>query len=175
MNSIAYPYLPEGKTIKYVGGDNAFMRAAKEYAKEHSTDRQHPTGAVVVKDGEIIGRGANQVPLKHPKLKEFHKKGWCVRKILKVKSGEGYWMCPGCSSPSDHGEQQAVRDALKHEKGVEGADLYLWGHWWCCEPCWNAMIDGGIKDVYLIEGSERMFDKNHGENIIGRQFDILTQ
>lgn len=36
------------------------------------------------------------------------------------------------------------------------------------------MIDGGIKDVYLIEGSERMFDKNDGENIIGRQFDILS-
>ncbi len=32
------------------------------------------------------------------------------------------------------------------------------------------MIEAGIQNVYLLEGSERMFDKNHAENIIGRQF-----
>lgn len=173
MNPIAYPYLPEGKKINYVPADNLFIQTAKEFAKEYSSDRQHPTGAVIVKDGEIIGRGANQVPLKHPKLKEFHKNGWCVRKILKVKSGEKYWLCPGCSKCSDHAEQQAVYDAQKGGKEIVGADLYLWGHWWCCEPCWNRMISVGIKDVFLIEGSEKMFDKNHAENIVGRQFDIF--
>lgn len=50
-------------------------------------------------------------------------------------------------------------------------DLYLWGHWWFCEPCWNAMIEAGIRDVYLLENSEVLFNKAHPENIIGRQFE----
>jgi deoxycytidylate deaminase len=174
MNSVIYPYLPEGKNISYVTSDNLYIQAAKEFAREYSTDRQHSTGAIVVKDGEVIGRGANQVPLKNPKLKELHKNGWCVRKVLKVKSGEKYWLCPGCSKSSDHAEQQAVRDAMKHQKGAKGADLYLWGHWWCCESCWTAMLNAGIDNVFLIEGSEILFDKNHLENVIGKQFDILS-
>jgi deoxycytidylate deaminase len=173
MNPIAYPYLPEGKNIRYVAQDNSYIQIAKEYAKEYSTDRQHPTGSVVVREGLIIGKGANQVPLKNPKLKELHKNGWCVRRIFKIPSGQKYWLCPGCSKSSDHSEQQAVRDAIKNHGDIKGADLYLWGHWWCCEPCWNAIINAGIKDVFLMEGSERMFDKNHKEHVIGRQFDIL--
>lgn len=119
MNSIAYPYLPEGKTIKYVGGDNTFMQAAKEYAKEHLTDRQHHRRSGSEGRAEIIGRGANQVPLKHPKLKDLHKKGWCVRKICKVKSGEKILDASWTLSPSDHGEQQAVCYVMKHEKGAK--------------------------------------------------------
>ncbi len=173
MNSITYPYLPYGKKLHYTEKENPFMKTAMEFAKEHSTDRHHPTGSVVVKNNEIIGRGANQVPLKNPIIKEFHKKGWCMRKILKIPSGQKYWLCPGCSKSSDHSEQQAVRDAQKNHGDVKGADLYLWGHWWCCEPCWNAMLGAGINKVYLLEGSEKMFDKNHAEHIIGRQFDTI--
>jgi deoxycytidylate deaminase len=175
MNPIAYPYLPEGRNILYVPADNEFMVMAREYADSHSTDRQHSTGAVIVKEGKVIGRGANQVPLKNPQLKELHKNGWCVRKILKIKSGEKYWLCPGCSKSSDHAESRAVRDALKNEKNVAGADLYLWGHWWCCKPCWDAMVAAELKNIFLIEGSEKMFDKNHKENIIGRQFEATTK
>jgi hypothetical protein len=33
------------------------------------------------------------------------------------------------------------------------------------------MITAGIRDVYLLEGSEILFDKNDPGNIIGRQFE----
>jgi tRNA(Arg) A34 adenosine deaminase TadA len=169
--NIQYPYLPEGREIKYVPLTNEFMKEAYEYSKAHSSDRNHPTGAVVVKEGVIIGKGANQVPLKNEFLKKLHKEKICIRKIFKVKSGEKYWLCPGCAKYEDHGEQQAVRDAIKNTGSIEGADLYLWGHWWCCNPCWDAMIAAGIRDIYLLEGSEKLFDKNHSENVVGRQFE----
>ena len=170
MSPISYPYLPEERSIKYVLEDNEFIDAAKEFAAAFSSDRQMPTGSVIVKDGEIIGRGANQIALTNPKYIELHRKYLCVRKLLHVPSGQKYWLCPGCASPSEHSERRAIRDAHQAGADTKGADLYLWGHWWCCEPCWNAMIAAGIRDVYLLEGSEILFDKNNKENITGRQF-----
>lgn len=40
--------------------EEQFMRAALELAREAATLGEVPVGAVVVKDGEIIGRGFNQ-------------------------------------------------------------------------------------------------------------------
>ena len=40
--------------------DEQFMRVALELAKEAATLGEVPVGAVVVRDGEIIGRGFNQ-------------------------------------------------------------------------------------------------------------------
>ncbi len=53
-----------------------------------------------------------------------------------------------------HAEARAVKNA-----GVKahGGDLYLWGHWWCCKPCWDAMISAGIKNVYLYTESQKLF------------------
>lgn len=160
--TITYPYLPEGRGIKYVPADNEFMEAAKAFAREHSLDKTMPNASVIVRDGKIIAAGANG--------SDYHETHECERVKQNIPSGEGYELCPGCS-PENHGEQSAIKDA--NEKGVDtaGADLYLWGHWWCCEPCWNAMIEAGIKDVYLLDGSEKLFDKNHPDNIVGHQFD----
>ncbi len=127
-----------------------------------STDKNHPTGAVLVKEGTIIGRAANQAGFKKHTLIRFHEKGWCVRRCLKVKSGTRYWLCPGCASHENHAEALAVKDAIKNvgREEVVGADLYLYGHWWCCKPCWDAMIGGGIRNVYLLDHSRELFDKS---------------
>lgn len=154
-----YPYLPKGRIIKYVSSDNVFMREAQNVRDNHSTDMFFPTGAVVVKDNTIIGKGANRSALKNERLMELHRKGLCMRKILKIPSGKAYWICPGCASPRQHAEGRAVRDALQHKKDINGADLYLYGHWWCCKICWDAMIDAGIKDVYLLEGADLLWKR----------------
>ena len=165
---VNYPYLPSNRDVKFVPLDNPFMAEAKAFCKEHTTDRNHPTGAVIVKDGAIIGRAANQSGYKSKILIEWHKKWMCFRKWFKIKSGEKYWICPGCSTSKQHAESGAVREALKNTKDISGVDLYLWGHWWCCKPCWDAMINAGIKDVYLLENSSELFDKNNSKNIIGK-------
>ena len=143
----------------YVPGSNFFMGEAEKMAKNYSTDHNWPTGSVVVKDGKIIGRGANQAALKNKWLMNFHRQYFCIRKFLKIKSGQKYWLCPGCSPASLHSEPRAIADAKKY--GVtEGADLYLWGHYWCCEPCQKAIIKAGLVNVYLLEGSDKLFNKS---------------
>lgn len=158
-DQIKYPYLPEGRAISYVPENDKFMLEAKRVRNEESTDGSWPTGAIVVKDGKIIGSAANQAALQNKKLYELHKKGWCVRRMLKIKSGEKYWLCPGCAKNKDHAEAGAVRDALKKNKNIEGADLYLYGHWWACQSCWDSMVAAGIKNVYLSEDSAKMFKR----------------
>ena len=123
MSEIKYPYLPEGKTINYVTIDNRWMAAAKEFSRLHATDRQMPTGAVLVKDGHIIGSGANQVPLKNPFFAMIHKNYFCVRRILRIPTGQKYWLCPGCSASKHHSEGRSVRDAHIHGEETVGADM----------------------------------------------------
>ncbi len=170
QNPIKYPYLPEGKTIQYVSKDNEFMKAAKDTAQNFSTDKLQSTGSIIVKNGKIIGHGANQVPIKNPFLAELHRKGLCVRKLLKVKTGTRYWLCPGCSKWSDHSEQQAVDDANRKGEDIKGGDLYLYGHWWSCKPCWDKMLGAGIENLFLLEDSEVLFNSGDARNILGKQF-----
>lgn len=161
-SSIKYPYLPEGWTIRYVPADNEYMAAAKAFAAAESKDKVMPGAAVLVKDGRIIGRGANG--------SDYHEKHGCERIRQGIPTGQGYELCEGCH-PRNHSEPSAIADARARGEDTLGADLYLWGHWWFCEPCWTAMIAAGIRDVYLLEGSEILFNKAHPENIIGRQFE----
>ena len=65
----------------------------------------------------------------------------------------------------------AIKDAITkgNQDKLPGADLYLYGHWWCCEPCWNAMINAGIKNVYLLKKSEVLFNLENPDNIIRKK------
>jgi dTMP kinase len=161
MPDIEYPYLPASRSFLYVGIDDPYMRDARDYALKHSLDEAVKTGSVVVRNGEVIGRGANG--------SDYHTLHGCERVRHGIPTGHGYELCEGCR-PKNHSEPRAIADAQKNGHDPIGADLYLWGHWWCCEPCWNAMIEAGIENVYLLEGSERLFNKASPENIIGRQF-----
>lgn len=170
MSNINYPYLPEGREIKYVSLDNFYMQTAREFSKNNSTDRLQPTGSVIVQDSKIIGEAANVIPLTNPKLVEMHRNGLCTRKLLKVKTGTKYWLCPGCAKYSDHSEQRAIKQARGNGLDTKGADLYLYGHWWCCKPCWDKITEAGIKNVYLLNDSEKLFNSQHPENILGKNF-----
>ncbi len=154
---IAYPYLPSGRAFIYVSENDPFMAAAKQVCLELSTEKNQPTGAVLVRNGRIIAQAANQVAIKNEYIRDLHKRGWCIRHMLGVKTGTKYWVCPGCSGYSLHAEARVIADAKRKGVSTEGADIYLYGHWWCCKPCWDRMIEAGIKDVYLLEGSEGMF------------------
>lgn len=159
---IVYPYLPEGRTILYVPESNPYMQEAKRFTKENSLDKVMPNGSVIVKNGKIVVEGANG--------SIYHDTHECERIKQNIPTGQGYELCEGCH-PKNHGETSAVKIAKEKNIDINGADLYLWGHWWCCEPCWNRMIEAGIKDVYLMEDSEILFNKNNPGNIVGHQFD----
>lgn len=159
---IAYPYLPEGRTHVYVGANDQFMLLAKTFARSKSLDTTMPGAAVVVAGYDMLGIGANG--------SAYHESNACRRVVLGCKSGEGYELCEGCH-PRNHSEPSAIRNARDSGFDVAGADLYLWGHWWCCQACWKVMIKSGINRVILLEGSEKLFNKEHPENIVGRQFE----
>ncbi len=160
---IFYPYLPEGRKIEYVGGNNLYMFLAKMYAKKYSQDKIMPGAAVVVKDERMIGKGANG--------SNYHKEHPCQRVALECKSGEKYELCEGCH-PKNHSERKAIQNAQDNGHDVNGANLYLWGHWWCCGSCWGKMDREGIDRVFLLKDSEILFNKEHPDNIVGRQFEV---
>jgi deoxycytidylate deaminase len=160
--NIKYPYIPEGKNILYVPIDNKYIQEAKNFAKENSLDKTMPNSSIIVKNDSVIGRGANG--------SDYHEKHGCYRVKNNIPTGQGYELCEGCSS-KNHGEAKALANSISLGNDPNGADIYLWGHWWCCEPCWNAMIKAGIKDVYLMEGSDIFFDKTKEGNIVGHQFE----
>lgn len=164
-NGFTYPYLPEECQILYVPGDNGYMQAAKEIAHEQSLDKNMPTGSVVVVGNEIVGRGANG--------SDYHETHGCERVRLGIPTGQQYELCEGCS-PVNHSEPRAIEDALKNTDSLEGADLYLWGHWWCCSPCWTAMLKNEIKTVYVMDNSDILFNKEAKDNLVDarKQFEL---
>lgn len=148
---IELPYLPPERKILYVPLENQFMQTAKKTAEKLSLDHRHPTGAVMVHNNQIIGCGANG--------STWHEAHGCERKRQNIPTGQGYDLCEGCH-PRNHAEQKAIADAHKdHAKLVPKSDIYLWGHWWCCQSCWNKIIESGIKNVYLVEGAQDLFKK----------------
>lgn len=160
--NIKYPYIPAGRVILYVPETDKYMAMAREYAKKYRSNLAQPGAAVVVKNGEVLGIGSIGNNPAHI--------AGCVRVKLNMPTGVGYDLCEGCT-PKFHSEPSAVRDAKEKGNDTNGADLYLWGHWWCCEPCWNAMIDAGIKNVYLLQDSEMLFNRESPSNILGKQFE----
>nr|AIA16662.1 Cytidine and deoxycytidylate deaminase zinc-binding region [uncultured bacterium] len=162
MSKIIYPYLPEGREIKYASEDNQFLTAAKGYAFANSLDKAMPTASVLVKDHKIIGIAANG--------SSYHDTHECERIKRGIPTGEGYELCEGCH-PRNHSERRAVEDAQAKQNDTQNSDLYLWGHWWCCQPCWEAMILAGVKNVYVMENSDTLFNKKNPGNIVGRQFE----
>jgi len=162
--AITYPFLPADGRFCYIPAANEFMQASKLIAREQSLDKTMPTGSVIVKNGRIIGRGANG--------SHYHETHECERVKRGLPTGQGYELCEGCH-PKNHSEPRAIKDAQAHgHKQLAGAELYLWGHWWCCEPCWTALRAAGIHTVYLLEHSERLFNKASPDNIVGHQLAI---
>ena len=57
------------------GGDAAFMREALALAAAAAAEGEVPVGAVVVKDGSVIGRGFNR-PIGTPRSRRRTRRSW---------------------------------------------------------------------------------------------------
>ena len=117
-----------------------YLQIAQKYANKHAKDEMK-LGAVVVYDGEVIGKGANG--------SDYHKLHGCKRRLLGVPTGQDHHLCEGCRS-ENHAEYRAVEDALNNYDGdITGFDLYLYGHWHCCRSCWDKMLKHGVNQVFV--------------------------
>lgn len=145
---IDYPYKPSSHKYQYVNDENEFMQVAKKIAMQSGCAKQS-TGAVIVRDSQIIGQGCNA----------GKKVDICPREIKKSKTGEDYYLCKEVCQQDGHAEVSAIKDALKKTQEISNTDIYLYGHWWCCKNCWDHMISAGIKNVYLLDNSWEIFKK----------------
>lgn len=109
-----------------------YMNEAKKLALASTSSKK--TGCVVVKNGKIIGKGSNthQEPCKR----------------VGFPTGVGYDLCEGCNY-DNHAEANALRDI-----DAENAELYLYGHYYLCEPCQEKVLASGVAHVFIRENNE---------------------
>ncbi len=151
-------YFQRSELYTYVDASNEFMVLAKSVALIESLTAVFPIGVVIIKNGKLIAQGANGNGYHEKNLNsKFHKKG-CKRRYIsqklleegrpKLKSGEGFELCPGCNYDC-HAEVKAI-DKLKDKSILKGSTLYMYGHWWSCAECWKKMNSVGIKEVCVV-------------------------
>lgn len=143
-----YPYLPKGRTLILIKPENRFMREATKLLSDSGCAKQ-ATGAVVVKNGRIVGRGANA-----GKRVEV-----CPRVVANCPTGTGYEFCKSVCEQVGHAEVVAIKDALSRGEDLRGASLYLDGHWWACKPCWDEILKAGISRVYVRSDSVELYKR----------------
>jgi len=153
----AYPYTRENRTIKYVPENNKYIIIARNEALASSLDDFVKTGAVIVKDGTVIGTAANG--------SMTHKKYGCKRVELSSKTGEDYHLCEGCQ-PHNHAEAKLLKLMAKQQIDVSNGDIYLWGHYGICKHCWDLIERFNINSVYLLENANILFNKASPNNIL---------
>ncbi len=164
--AVRYPFLPPGKKIGQVSAFHPAMLIAWRLAVEKSLDEKMPGAAVIV---QVDGLGALKVTGMGVNGSSFHQTNGCERVKRGSRTGEDYDLCKGCST-ENHSEARAIADANRRGGGTLGANLYLFGHWFFCEFCWKKMTEAGIRQAFVVEGSERYFNKEHPANVVGFQF-----
>lgn len=143
------PYIPKNRKIEYVSSSNKFMKEANRMLSNSGCAKQ-PTAAVIVKNGKIVGYGVNA----------GKKVDVCPREIQNYPTGIGYELCKAFCQQKGHCETVAIYDALKGGNDLRGAKLYLDGHWWICESCWEEIIRVGIGQVFLRRDALDLYKKN---------------
>lgn len=153
--SIKYPYEIPGKPYQYVSITNKFMQVAMEIAKTDAYDTgfgsKAPVGAAFVKNNKVLVKAAVG--------NDYHLNHGCKRQKLGIPSGEKYELCPGCDY-SSHAEPKAIEIAKENDINLKDSDVYLFGQWWCCRPCSEKMMSVGIRNIYLLENSEKYFNRD---------------
>ncbi|MBI4257047.1 hypothetical protein HY626_03265 [Candidatus Uhrbacteria bacterium] len=153
MPNIEYPYMPEGHQLKYASVDDPFMIEAAKAREECAGDQLYPVGIVLVKDGVVVvraGNGFNRGP------GQVHV---CPRIVLECPSGTGYDLCTLHDAPG-HSEPMLIEEARALGIDPTGADAYMYGHWWTCEPCWKSLIDAGVRDLYVTDDAHERFSRD---------------
>ena len=153
MENIKYPYMPTDRRLMYAPADNPFMIEAARSLTEFAGDPSYPVGAVLVKDGGVVARAGNGFS----RGRQMHV---CPRLVLECPTGAGYELCD-LHDPPGHAEQMLLKAAQEQGISPIGADVYMYGHWWACEPCWKMLINAGIRDLYVVDDAHERFSRDN--------------
>jgi len=131
-----------------------YFKIAKNEA-EHSDCLRRHIGAIIVKDGIVVGRGANRVS---EKVISCSKKGWCIRNVMNIPRGKGYDICN-----SVHAEINAIisvsnsllKDSTMYFVGYDAVTGKSVENLDCCENCKASIVKAGIKIVYIRQSYDQ--------------------
>ena len=124
--------------------DEYFMLIAK-LVSTRSTCNSRPTGAVLVKDRQILATGYNgSMPGAPHCIDKLTDDGrpYCHRRALKVPDRDKYNYCL-----ATHAEANAIAQAARHGVAVKGASLYV-----TLEPCYvclKLLATAKIEKIYF--------------------------
>ena len=124
--------------LKRASAEQVFMEIVATVAKRSTCLSRH-VGAIIVKDGHILGTGYNGAPRKVVSCLE---KGVCLR--LGTESGKKLEYCMAA-----HAELNSIVQSAYHGIQTEGAILYC--TFSPCSFCAKAIINAGIKEVVFSE------------------------
>ncbi|OGC05743.1 cytidine deaminase [candidate division WOR-1 bacterium RIFOXYA2_FULL_36_21] len=112
--------------------DDYFMKITQDVSTR-ATCVKRKVGAIIVKENRILATGYNGAP------KDFSHctSSTCIRKKLKVPSGQRHELCRGL-----HAEQNAIIQASVYGVKIEGGILYC--TYQPCVICVKMMINAGI-------------------------------
>jgi dCMP deaminase len=121
-----------------------FMLIAK-LVSTRSTCNSRPTGAVLVKDKQILATGYNgSMPGAPHCLGQFMEDGspYCHRRALNIADVDKYNFCR-----ASHAEANAIAQAARHGVPIKGATLYV-----TLEPCYvcvKLLATAQIEEVFF--------------------------
>ena len=98
--------------------DEYYLNIAKEVARR-STCLSVKIGAIIVKDDQIVATGYNGAPRK---VRDCYEIGVCLRRKLKIPSGEKYEICR-----SVHAEQNCIINAARAGVSILNGTMYQVG------------------------------------------------
>ena len=133
--------------------DEYFMEMAKVVSKR-STCLRRKVGAILVKDKHILSTGYNGAPKGLSHCSEVG----CLRKDLKVPSGERHELCRGL-----HAEQNAIIQAAVFGISIKNSVLYCTNT--PCVVCVKMLINAGVNEIVFLgeypdELAKKMLDES---------------
>lgn len=115
--------------------DKLFMEKAYEQA-EKSVCLRAKVGAVIVRDGEVIAQGYNNMA---GGINDCAESG-CIRDIMHIPSGQRREVCRAICA-----EQLAISEAARNGISLDGAVAYITTY--PCHICAKLLVSSGISEI----------------------------
>ncbi|MEK7503278.1 MAG: hypothetical protein AAB556_02420 [Patescibacteria group bacterium] len=136
------------------GQESIYFDKAEQIAKDNSTCLKLNTGAVIVKNGEIVGMGWNMCSPGEGVFCHGDKVAECAR--MNLPSGQGYELCKPI-----HAEVMAVLSAGM--ENCKGATLFLSGHYYACWNCESTVRFAGVAEIKIRDKNAKEFYQKQQE------------
>ena len=125
--------------------DRVYMDMAYVQANK-STCLRAKVGAVLVKDGLVVGQGYNNVT---GGVKDCTEVG-CIRDIMHIPSGERREVCRAICA-----EQLAISEAARNGVSLDGSTAYITTY--PCHICSKLLVSSGVSEI--------VYDKDYPDEL----------